>query len=211
DGLGADGKHVLRALVRQVRHVDDDAQPVAFLDDIDAEVGEATGAALAHAVADLVAHIVGEAQAAQPEAIEIAQIRDLLLERSAALQADHHGNLSLALGAANICGRPCQYEVLGRLHLGTGVVERAHEALQVPGRKARRRQVSIGSISTDVVANHGYAACAQGWQVPALQHAAFTALPSPVDVGGDDVAVADDDDSLLMELASLVGHAGAPR
>ena len=112
DGLCADGKHVLSPSVRQVRHIDDDAEPVAFFDDLGAEVREAASAPLPHAITDLVADIVRETQAAQAEAVEIAQVRNLLLQRRAAFEADHDGNLSLALGAADVRGRFSQNEML---------------------------------------------------------------------------------------------------
>ncbi len=79
-----------------------------------------------------------EAQAAQAEAIEIAQVRKLLLQRRAAFEADHDGNLSLALGAADVRGRVRQNEMLGCLHFGMRVIKRAHEALQIGRRKACR-------------------------------------------------------------------------
>ena len=94
-----------RPSVRQVGHIDDDAEPIAFFDDLRAEMCEASSASLPHAITDLVADIVREAQAAQPKAVEIAQVRNLLLQRRASLEADHDGNLSLALGAADVRGR----------------------------------------------------------------------------------------------------------
>ena len=40
--------------------------------------------------------------------------------------------------------------------------------------------------------------------MPAVQHSAFSALPSPVHIGGDDVAVTDDDDSLFVQIGCFV-------
>ena len=99
----------------KVGHIDDDAEPIAFFDDLCAEVGETSRASLPHAITDLVAHIVREAEAAQPKPVEIAQVGDFLLQRRATFKANHEGNLSLALGAANVRGCLCENEMLGLL------------------------------------------------------------------------------------------------
>jgi hypothetical protein len=92
-------------------------------------VREPTGTSLAHAVADLVAHIVREAQASQPEPIEIAQVRNLLLQWSAPFKANHQGDLSLALGASDITGRSRKDQMRRFFHLGMRVIQGTHEAL----------------------------------------------------------------------------------
>jgi len=89
--------------IGQGGHIDDDTKSIAFFDDLRTGVRKPAGTSLAHAVAMLVAHIVGEAQASQPEPIEIAQVGYLLLQRSTPFKANHQGDLALALGAADVC------------------------------------------------------------------------------------------------------------
>src|SRR5205823_10970062 len=137
---------------------------------------------------------------------EIAQIRNLLLQRSAALEANHDGNLSLALGAVDICGRAREDEMRGFCDLGMRMIEGAHEALQVACRQPRCRKIPVSGIATNVIADHRHSARAESGQMPAVQHSAFSALASPVDIGGDDVAVTDDDDSLFVQIGCFVRH-----
>src|SRR5262245_52467641 len=59
-----------------------------------------------------------------------------------------------------------------------------------------------------MIANHGHAASAQRRQMPTFQYAAFSTFPSPVHIGGDDVAMTDDDDSLFVQTGCAVSHSG---
>jgi hypothetical protein len=149
---------------------------------------------------------VREAEAAQPEPVEIAQIRNLLLQRSAPLEANHDGNLSLALGAVDISGRARENEMRGFCNRGMRVIEGAHEALQVACRQPRCRKIPVRGIAANVIADHRHSACPECGQMPAVQHSAFSSLPSPVHIGGDDVAVTDDDDSLFVQTGCFVRH-----
>jgi hypothetical protein len=189
-----------------VGHIDDDTEPIAFFNDLCAEVRKPTGTSLAHAVAELVAHIVRETQASQPQPIEIAQIRYLLLERSTPLKANHQGDFPLPLGAANVIDRSGKNEVRRFFHLGMCMIQSTHEALQIRRRKSGCGQVPVGRISPDVIADCGYAPSAQRRQMPTIQYAAFSTFPSPVNIGGDDVAMTDEDDSLFVQIGRFVGH-----
>jgi hypothetical protein len=206
NGVRTYREHSLRALVRKMGHIDDNAEPIALLHDLGAEVGETARASFAHAIANFIAHVVGQAEAAQPKPVEIVQIRDFLLERRSTFKANDEGNLSPALGADNVRGCLRKNEMVRLFQLCVGVIEGAHETLQIAGREPDRWKVSVGRIPADVITNDRHPARAQGGEMAAVQHPALSALAPPIHVGGDDVAVTDDDDGLFVQLGCWLGH-----
>ena len=131
---GGDGDRVVEGAVRDVRQIDEHAEPVHLAHDVSTERGEAAGARIAGAdrrASPCVAVVPRQREVARSSRVEIAQAIERALDRMAALHADEDRDLPFRLRAAHVGGGGGEEEAV-RMPVDEGVdhldvLERAGE------------------------------------------------------------------------------------
>ena len=105
-----------------VGQVDGHAEVVHTADDLDAEVAEAAGVALVHAVADVVAAVVGDAGEADAHAEELVEPLDAVADGQV-LEGGKEADFALLLGGLDVGGVADAGDVVLHRHVGDHVAD----------------------------------------------------------------------------------------
>ena len=102
DGPGRKLQNFAHGWARDVRDVDDHAEPVHFLHDLPAELGEAGAGRVQLAGANAIIESPGKQDVADTELVKRLQVLDPVLDELAALGAEQNANLPLLLRVEDI-------------------------------------------------------------------------------------------------------------
>ena len=112
NGLRADVKGIIEALLARMTHIHHDAQTVHLTDDLFTKLADAfVGIAASGRVTDIIVAIVTECDIDHTPLCEMLQICEVAFKRQSVLDAEHNALATLVLVHPEIVGRTCNADI----------------------------------------------------------------------------------------------------